>query len=306
MNSYWANTLSAAYYGILAYAQPPQPYNEGLYRPIHVEIGPKGTLINAVHPAPCSAGTTTVGDNITDAVADAMSKAVPARANAAWCHCGGTNQVGVDPRTDDFYNFNMIIGTSGGAGASVGLDGWHCLNARCVAGACLVGDVEMLETDFPILIHRYELLPDFGGAGRWRGGLGAVFEVSPVNHDAELVLWGEGRDFAPPGLLGAPRTSTKTTKKYLSVDGMSRELPWHEITPISAGQRFTACPAGGGGVGDPFLRDVNAVVADVRNELVSVDAARTEYGVVVNPKNWECDVELTAKLRSGHAVKEAT
>jgi N-methylhydantoinase B len=299
INSYWANTLSAVYYGILMHARPPQPYNEGLYRPIHAELGPPGTLTNASHPAPCSAATTTVGDNITDAVAAAMSKVVPERANAGWCHCGGTNQVATDPRTGGFYNFNMIIGTSGGAGATAGLDGWHCLNARNVAGACLTGDIELLETDYPVQIHRYELRPDSGGAGRWRGGLGAIFEVSPVDHGADLVLWGEGRDIPAVGLLGAPTNPDKTTKKYLLEDGEQRELEWHVLTPIAAGQHYFACPGGGGGIGDPFERDVDAVVADARNGLVSVAAARAEYGVVIDERTWTADSARTAELRGG-------
>jgi N-methylhydantoinase B len=298
INSYWANTLSAVYYGILMHARPPQPYNEGLYRPIHAELGPPGTLTNATHPAPCSAATTTVGDNITDAVASAMSKVVPDRANAGWCHCGGTNQVGTDPRTGAFYNFNMIIGTSGGAGATAGLDGWPCLNARNVAGACLTGDIELLETDYPIQIHRYELRTDSAGAGRWRGGLGSIFEVSPVDHDADLVPWGEGRDFPATGLLGAPTDPAKTTKKYIVEDGEQREVPWHVLTPIRAEQHYIACPAGGGGIGDPFERDVDAVVTDVRNGVVSIEAARAEYGVVVDERTWTADLDRTRRLRA--------
>lgn len=300
INSYWANTLSAVYYGVLIYAGVPRPYNEGIYRPVHVDLGPPGTLTNATHPAPCSAATTTVGDNITDAVVDAMSKAAPERANAGWCHCGGTNQIGTDPRTGDFYTFNMIIGTSGGAGASWGLDGWHCLNARCVAGACLTGDVELLESDHPIHIHRYELRTDSAGAGRWRGGLGSVFEQSPEDHDAALVLWGEGNVHAAPGLLGARSRlhEHKVTKKYLAANGGLRELPWHQVIPIAAGQRFLACPGGGGGIGEPFERDLEAVLLDVRNGFVSLEAAREEYGVVLDPETLTLDEAATLALRS--------
>jgi N-methylhydantoinase B len=300
VNSYWANSLSSVYYGILIYAGVPRPYNEGIYRPIEVDLGPPGTLTNASHPAPCSASTTTIGDNVTDAVATAMSKAVPERANAGWCHCGGTNQIGTDPRTNDFYTFNMIIGTSGGAGASWGLDGWHCLNARNVAGACLTGDVELLETDYPVHIHRYELRTDSAGAGRWRGGLGSVFEEEPVGHGGHLVLWGEGYKHPAVGLLGAysKLLDRKVTKKYLVEDGESRELPWHELIPIAAGQRYIASPGGGGGIGDPFEREVEAVLLDVRNEFVSVEAAREEYGVVVDPQTLELDVDATERLRA--------
>jgi N-methylhydantoinase B len=300
INSYWANTLSSIYYGVLTYAAIPLPYNEGLYRPIHADVGEPGTLTNASFPAPCSASTTTIGDNITDAVRDALSKAAPQRAVAGWAHCAGTNQIGTDPRTNEFYTFNMIIGTGGGGGATYGLDGWHCLNTTAGGGGILTGDIELLEHEYPVKIHRYELRPDSAGAGRWRGGLAPVFEEEPDGHEAELVLWGEGFKYPAPGLLGARSGSLegKVARKYLLEDGVATELPWHGVVPIRSGQVLRTCPPGGGGVGDPFERDVAAVLADVRDGLVSIEAARGEYGVAVDPATVTVDVAETARLRS--------
>jgi N-methylhydantoinase B len=305
INSYWANTLSAVYYGVLTYAGIPVPYNEGLYRPVHVDLGPPGTLTNASSPAACGAATTTVGDNITDAVRVALSKAAPERTVAGWCHCAGTNQVGTDPASGDHYTFNMIIGTGGGGGATWGLDGWHCLNTAAGAGGILAGDVELLEHEFPVQIHRYELRPDSAGAGRWRGGLGPEFEVEPLGHDAALVLWGEGTAYPALGLLGAgsPLAERKVARRYLIDDGAETELPPHGIVPIRAGQRLRTCPAGGGGVGDPLERELEAVRADVENGLVSLEAAREEYGVVVDPDTRAVDGRATDALR--RALAEA-
>ena len=299
INSYWANTLSSVYYGVLMYAAIPVPYNEGLYRPIEVDLGPLGTLTNASYPAACGAATTTVGDNIADAVRVALSQASPERTVAGWCHCAGTNQVGVDPRTGEYYTFNMIIGTGGGGGATWGLDGWHCMNTAAGAGGILAGDVELLEHEFPIQIHRYELRPDSAGAGRWRGGLGPVFELEVLDHDAELVLWGEGTQNPSVGLLGADsrRTEVKLARRYLVTDGQAAELQPHGIVPIAAGQRLRTCPAGGGGVGDPLERGADVVREDVANGLVSLEAAREEYGVVVDPETLALDARVTQALR---------
>ena len=299
INSYWANTLSSVYYGVLMYAAIPVPYNEGLYRPIEVDVGPPGTLTNASYPAACGAATTTVGDNIADAVRVALSQAAPEHTVAGWCHCAGTNQVGIDPRTGDYYTFNMIIGTGGGGGATWGLDGWHCVNTAAGAGGILAGDVELLEHEFPVQIHRYELRPDSAGAGRWRGGLGPDFEVEVLDHDADLVLWGEGTKYPSVSLLGAEASSAevKLARRYLIANGQESELQPHGIVHIEAGQRLRTCPAGGGGVGDPLERELDAVLADVGNGLVSVDAAREEYGVAVDPESLELDAERTAALR---------
>jgi N-methylhydantoinase B len=299
INSYWANTLSSIYYGVLTYAAIPLPYNEGLYRPIHASVGEPGTLTNASFPAPCSASTTTIGDNITDAVRDALSNASPGRAVAGWAHCAGTNQIGTDPRTSEFYTFNMIIGTGGGGGATYGLDGWHCLNTTAGGGGILTGDIELLEHEYPVKIHRYELRPDSAGAGRWRGGLAPVFEEEPDDHGADLVLWGEGFKYPAPGVLGAASRfpERKVARKFLVEDGTATELPWHGVVPIRSGQVLRTCPPGGGGVGDPFERDPAAVLADVRDGFVSVEAAREEYGVAVDPSSLTIDGAETARLR---------
>ena len=300
INSYWANTVSSIYYAVLSYAQLPPPYNEGLYRPIQFDLGPKGTLVNADTPAPCSAATGTVGDNITDAVRDALGRAVPEQALAGWGHAAGTNQIANDPRSGDFYNFNMIMGTSGGAGASPGLDGWHCLGLTACAGGMLVGDVELLEHEFPVQIHRYELREDSAGAGKWRGGLGPVFEEEPLGHDASLVLWGEGSKYPAAGVAGARSKfiERKVCRKYLIDDGKRTQLPPHGVVPIKAGQRLETHPPGGGGVGDPFERDEGAVQDDVRNGFVSVEAARDEYGVVIEPGGFRVAEPATAELRT--------
>jgi N-methylhydantoinase B len=299
INSYWANTLSSIYYGILTYAAIPLPYNEGLYRPIHADVGEAGSLTNATFPGPCSASTTTAGDNVTDAVRNALSQAAPERSVAAWAHCAGTNQVGTDPRTGDFYTFNMIIGTGGGGGATFGLDGWHCLNTTAGGGGILTGDVELLEHEYPVTIWRYELRTDSAGAGRWRGGLAPVFAEAPDHHNASLVLWGEGFKYPAPGVLGAPSqfSESKVARKYLIADSKVTELPWHGVVPIASGQALRTCPPGGGGVGDPLDRDVEAVADDVRNEFVSAEAARSEYGVIIDARTLEVDATATKQLR---------
>jgi N-methylhydantoinase B len=305
INSYWANTTSSIYYAVLMYAQVPPPYNEGLYRPISVDLGQLGTLTNARYPAPCSAATSTVGDNITDAARDALSHALPERAVAGWAHAAGTNQLGIDPRTNEFYNFNMIIGTSGGAGASAGLDGWHCLNIIGGGGGIVTGDVELLEHEYPVTIHRWELRADSAGAGRWRGGLGPIFEEEPDDHGADLVLWGEGFHNPAAGALGAisPLAERKVARKAIRDEtGVERLLDPHRVYRIGPGEILQTCPPGGGGVGNSYERDPAAVQDDVRDGFVSLEAARIEYAVVLDAVTYEVDEIATARLRQDRAT----
>ncbi len=304
MNSYWGNTISAIYFGVLILSGVKEPINSGTYRPLEVELGEPGSVTNASYPAPCGLCTTTPGDNITDAVVAALTPAIPRRTNAGWCHAGGTSQNGIDPRTGEFYNFNQVIGAGGGAGAVVGIDGWHCGVTRAAGGGIMSGDVELLEAEFPIHIHRWELRRDSGGPGRWRGGLGADFEVEPVDHDATFVLWGEGEKHPAIPVLGA---SSKDPELRLSrrfridTDGNRVPLDWHASYKVVPGERYLAAAGGGGGVGHPFERDAEQVAADVRNGLVSAARARADYGVEVGA-DGKADHDATGRLRAGNGA----
>jgi N-methylhydantoinase B len=134
--------------------------------------------------------------------------------------------------------------------------------------------------------------------------LAPVFEEEPEGHDGELVLWGEGFKYPAPGALGAQsrRVEEKVARKWLLGEGEEQELPWHGVVPIKAGQILRTCPPGGGGVGDPFERDIAAVVEDVRNEFVSVAASREDYGVAVDPETLEVDLDETGRLRSARGT----
>ena len=90
-NSYRANTTSAVYLGLVMFLQPEPPYNEGMYRPIEIDYGPPGTMVNAVEPAAHVASTTCPAETITDAVRDTLSAAYPERAAAGWGHCAAVN-----------------------------------------------------------------------------------------------------------------------------------------------------------------------------------------------------------------------
>src|SRR5262249_29428267 len=205
-----------------------------------------------------------------------------------------------DPRTGEFYTSNMIIGTSGGAGATHGLDGWPCLGLAGCAGGMLTGNIELLEHEYPIQIHRYELRPDSASPGRWRGGLASVCETEPLGQDASLVLWGEGFKYPAAGVAGGQSKfpERKVFKKFLVEDGGANELPPHGIVPIRAGQRLRTCPPGGGGIGDPHERPLDAVALDVRNGVVSLEAAREEYAVVLDPETYAVDKKATERLRA--------
>jgi len=284
INSYAANSLSGVYLGVMMFAQLPPPYNEGLYRPIAVDVGPAGTLTNAKEPAPHVNCTTTPSETITDAVRMALEQALPQRAVASWGHSNGLNIAGRDFRTGEDY-VSMILATIiSGGGATHQADGWPAVGPQCCFGALTSGDVEILEYQYPIIIHQYGLMTDSGGAGKFRGGSGTHWEVEPLRDPMTVVMFGEGRRYPAPGALGAKSSVTEPKvgrALYYKQDGSVEEIKKNIITTIAPGERFANENPGGGGVGNPKERSVEHVLEDVKNGLVSAAAASEEYGVQI-------------------------
>lgn len=282
INSYAANSLSGVYLGLMMFAQLPPPYNEGLYRPVTVDVGPEGTLCHAREPAPHVNCTTTPSETITDAVRMALERAMPERAAASWGHSNGLNIAGHDYRTNEGY-VSMILATIiSGGGATRRADGWPVVGPQCCFGALTSGDVEILEYQYPIIIHRYGLMTDSGGAGKYRGGSGSHWEVEPLRDPMTVVMFGEGRKYPAPGALGSvsrliePKVGRALHYKK---DGSVEVIKKNVIATVHPGERFANQNPGGGGVGDPRERDPQKVREDVRNGLVSTEAALVEYGV---------------------------
>ena len=284
INSYAANSLSGVYLGVMMFAQLPPPYNEGLYRPIAVDVGLEGSLTNAKEPAPHANCTTTPSESITDAVRMALEQALPEKAVASWGHSNGLNIAGQDYRSGEEY-VSMILATIiSGGGASHKTDGWPAVGPQCCFGALTSGDIEILEYQYPIVIHRYGLMTDSGGAGKLRGGSGTHWEVEPLHDPMTVVMFGEGRRYPAQGALGAASKLCEPKvgrALYHKKDGTVEEIKTNRIVEIEPGERFANQNPGGGGVGDPRERDRDKVLEDVRNGFVSVQAAWEEYGVRV-------------------------
>ncbi|GAB3125453.1 caprolactamase subunit beta [Novispirillum itersonii] len=304
INSYAGNSMSGIYLGLMMFAQLPPPYNEGLYRCVTVDLGDHGTLCNAKEPAPHVNCTTTPMETLTDAVRLAFEKAAPERVSASWGHASGINIAGRDPRTGDEYVTMVLASIISGAGATQAMDGWHSRGPLCCFGALTSGDVELLEHSYPIIVHRYGLIPDSGGAGRYRGGSGTDWEVEPIGHDMTVVAFGEGRQIPTQGTAGARNALLDPKLGRITItraDGSREEHVKNLITTIRPGERVRNRNPGGGGYGNPFTRPAEAVALDVRDGLVTVEAARVEYGVVIDPLTFAVDAPATQALRTAAA-----
>jgi N-methylhydantoinase B len=300
INSYFGNSIAAAYSAVISFTGFQHPFNSGLYQPITIDCGPKGTVTNPTIPAPTSASTTTVGQNIMDAVRDAMCKLVPpGRRHAGWQHSTTTTSWGIDPTTNQTYAYLHLIGMTGGGGAAAGRDGWPGLGTEASAGGAIRGDIEDAEIENPILIRRSLMRTDSGCAGKWRGGLGQTYEFQPVDHVCMIGAGGEGEKFLSISIDGAESKliDLKLASRYISDGETKRRVPRNSLVEMNENQSLILHSAGGGAIGDPFERDPEMVLRDVIDEKVSLEGAREEYGVAIDPETLQIDVEDTIRLR---------
>jgi N-methylhydantoinase B len=304
INSYEGNSYSGVYLGLMMFAQLPPPYNEGLYRCITVDMGEKGTLCNAKSPAPHANCTTTPMETLTDAVRLAFEQAAPDRVSASWGHANGCNIAGWDTRHDEEYVTMVLASIISGAGATSEQDGWHAVGPECCFGALTSGDIEMLEYSYPIIIHQYSLMEDSGGAGKFRGGSGTCWEVEPLDKPMTMITFGEGRRIPAMGAGGAKSefVESKVGRLRITRDGKEQIIKENVIEQIMPGEKAANMNPGGGGFGNPFERDIDRVVQDARNGLVSEKGAKMDYGVVFSDfKNLQVDAAATQALRAKHA-----
>lgn len=299
--------------GFYSLIDPSVPKNGGTMNPVAV-IAPEGTVVNPRYPATVGASQIACGIQIEEACMYALNQAVPERAMAGWSKHLCPIQIGMDPRIVDPRTghikqyFSETFGSDGGSGALKGFDGWQ--------GVAILGsganfgrpNMEFYEAMCPYVVTKYEVLPDWEGAGEYRGGPGTFVEL--VAHTAEgapsLIMTGnsDGTRFPVPGTAGG-QDAPKAEMYLEAVDGTQRVLRTMETVPIFPGEKCFTRAAGGGGWGNPLNRDPVRVQNDVIEGLVSVRRARNVYGVVINPDSFEIDAMATEVLRKELKEKQA-
>jgi N-methylhydantoinase B len=169
---------------------------------------------------------------------------------------------------------------------------------------CLGGlrspDLELHELVNPYFIEQFEYLPDSAGAGKWRGGLGVIYRWRVEADDIHCANFGSGMQAAtaPFGLHGG-KSAPRNRQCLRHPDGRVDEVMVNTLMTLYQGDEIEVYSGGGGGFGDPATREVDKVVQDVRDGLVSVEQAREDYRVVINPVTLAVDKTATERLRRG-------
>jgi N-methylhydantoinase B len=296
VNGTYTSSASATFLTFLQMVNPDIPHNDGMIKPVHINI-PEGTILNAKYPAATTFGNHLCPPN-ADAIIRALSPAIPNRVTAGWnqllCHL----VTGIDPRKDARYVDIGFMGFKGGSGGIDGEDGYDHIGMIDASGGVLDQDYEMFEQQTPHLLLEHEFWIDSAGAGKYRGGLGILTKYKIGGTNTKIVTFGDG-DVEPAfGLFGGKEATLNKIelwypdgKKYVSTTkDLIEDVPEGTIVAQEAG--------GGGGLGDPHERSAEKVREEVRNGVISIDQAREIYGVVLDQKIFEINESETKKLRS--------
>lgn len=270
-------------------------HNEGTMRPIKV-IAPSGSVVSCEYPATVGGSPVNMGTQIVEAVTEALAKARPQRAIAAWNKHRGDYSFGIDHRTKRPY-VRTTFDYDGSAGAVYGHDGPTGPTSMATLGTVTRSNVEEAEVRYPWSMEKLEIVPDFMGAGRWRGGGGIDWRAVNEGSDGRMATGSsDGDDVLGKGVLGGhPSPPCRT---YLLRDGQLIRVKPHRMAEFKTGDTLIKLSSGGAGVGNARDRDVSAVLRDVRNGLVTLEAARLIYAVAIDPGALKVDEAETARLRS--------
>ncbi len=298
VNAPYAATASALLLTFLMLIDPRVPHNDGLMRPITI-INPEGSFLNAAYPAATTFGNSLTGP-ISDAIFKAMARALPGMVTAGWNRMLGFALTGEDLEGDgERFVDILFLALKGGSGAARDTDGYDHIGLINCAGGILAQDYEMFELQNPHYLLKHEYREDSAGAGQWRGGLGIETDFRIGGHNITGIVFGDGTENEARafGLFGGGDGEiNRLTMDY--PDGThcrprSKEI----IRDIPSGTLYHQVAGGGGGYGDPYMRDEQSVLRDVLNGIVSEHAARASYGVVVDIANKSVDRIATASLR---------
>jgi N-methylhydantoinase B len=267
------------------------PSNEGVFRVIKV-IAPSATITNMVLPAACAARGLT-GFRMGDCMFGALAMMLPDRVCAA--SDGGNTGVSIGGYDDERKPYIYVDFSCGTHGGRPWADGWQG-NSNMFANMASQS-IEVIETEQPMQILSYEFVPDRAGPGKFRGGAPFRRDYRFLEREAVLQVRSDRRKFRPYGLYGG--YPGKPSANSMNPETENQPLESKITMNIEYGMVFRHELAGGGGWGDPLERDVDKVLADVRNELVSPEAALADYGVVVDTASWTVDRAATEAQRVG-------
>ncbi|WP_301127183.1 hydantoinase B/oxoprolinase family protein [Streptomyces cacaoi] len=264
---------ATVYYALKAVLDPGIPPNGGFFDAVGI-TAPMGSIVNPREPAPVTARTDTC-QRVADVVLGALAAALPDRVPAAG-HSTVTYVTFSGEHEDGFFVYPEVV--AGGGGARTTKDGLDAVQVHITNSSNL--PIEALEQEYPLLVDTYELIPDSGGAGTHRGGLGVRRDVRVLGDGAEFSAHADRQTTRPWGLSGGHDGSPGRFVVNPGRDG-ERQLPGGRISGVRLRQDdvLRVESPGSGGFGAPADRDPELVREDLRNGRITERAAHDLYGL---------------------------
>ncbi len=266
------STAIAACYVAIKHIFPDVPANSGVLEPVKFVI-PETSLISVRAPKPVGGYTETIL-RVIDVIFQAFAQIAPERVNG--CAYGTINALSLAGHRKDGRRWVMFSFFGGGHGGHPQGDGLNHGNAPI--SMATIPPLEILEAAYPVAFTEWSLRPDSGGAGRNRGGLGAVYEIELLEEEADLFLFGERGKYAPAGVLGGH--AAQRNRFVYPKDGKAIEpvmvSKLHDAK-LKKGERIRLETPGGGGYGPPAERAPERIAEDLRLGYVTEEGVARDY-----------------------------
>ncbi len=281
---------AACAYALISMIDPHMYVSSGLLRAFTIHAR-EGSVLNPRFPAPVNTYNPTV-HALVDALFAALAPIVPGKVRADG---SGSRSIIIGGRSTSagqgYVQYEII---AGGGGARPTKDGPSAITVN--QSNAKIAPIEIIESEFPTRITRFELIRDSGGAGEFRGGLGVRREYLNLA-DARFSIRSMKHVIPPHGMAGG--RDGRPGDIWINPDSeRAKRLPTRYADyPLQEGDVFCLYTPGGGGYGDPLARPVERVLADVREGFVSPQAAEREYGVVLTADGQSVDEAATASKR---------
>lgn len=264
---------ACCYYALVALIDPTLENNEGLARVVETTFR-EGSVLNPTFPAAVNIYVYTLALT-TEIILKALGELVPERVAAASGSGGGMTMAHRRTRTNQDYVQYELFGSGGGG--RPGADGLNGVQPHVVNGR--ITPIEILESEFPVRVERFELIPDSGGPGQWRGGLGFLRQYRVLGDGAIWSIRSDRHVYQPWGIRGG---HGGRPGRHLLHPGEAeeRQVPArYGGHVLQTGETIRVETSGGGGYGDPLGRARSEVLSDLRNGYVSAESAARDYGV---------------------------
>lgn len=266
------STTIAACYVALKHVFGDVPANAGVLEPVTFNIE-ASSLLSVTAPKPVGGYTETIL-RLIDVVFQAIAKIAPERSNG--CAYGTINALSLSGHRRDGRRWVMFSFFGGGHGGHPLGDGLNHGNAPI--STATIPPLEILEAAYPVKFTQWALRPDSGGAGKHRGGLGAVYEIELLEEEADVFLFGERGRYAPEGVAGG--SAAALNRFTFEKDGKETSPPLASKMvgiKLQRGKTVRLETPGGGGYGPPDQREAGAISRDLELGYVSIDQARNDY-----------------------------